>query len=185
MKNKKSTNLFNYFLLMLVALFSFLVIRNFDFFAINDSDSWMGENVFYFPGELFSLFLFFLHFKKKSFLKSILYLLLLIAFYILAFSLSIATWGIFVPFVGGLGALLIKKLYIVSTKTLDDIGISYLTYGFIAGLIGLILFFTTQDFFTAGEGFGFIIVIWQLVIGVKCIKQTKNENNQIFGSIIN
>jgi hypothetical protein len=161
----------NYFLLILTNIFSFLSIRSYDFYPKGPYNKSLDNYRLMAPGVLFSLYLIFLERQNWSFRKLILRFCLLLVLYFISLMSGSLGWGIAVPFVGALGALLIKQLFYPETELLDSHGMKKLVFGFVSGLVGLVFFYiVVNQNLTFGFGFGLILMSWQFVIGVMWIK---------------
>jgi hypothetical protein len=165
----------NYILLGLVILGSFIAIYTYD--SDQPYDESLDSLRLLTPGMLFSVFIIVVHRTSLTNAKLILLFFILVILYGVCFVAGLSSWGIGVPFVGGIGALIIRKLFYRSADLLDAIGKDYLVFGFAAGLVGLFLFvvlqYALQDLWTAGAGFGFVLATWQLVFGTLWIKEKR------------
>jgi hypothetical protein len=161
----------NYFLLILVILVSFLSIRDFEMYPQWPYEKSLDGYRLFAPGFLFSIYLIFLERRNRGFGRLLVFFCILLILYYISLMAGFTTWGMAVPVVGGIGALLIKKLFYLKSAWLDPYGRQNLVWGFVAGLIGWILFFITRDNWTMGFRFGLILLSWQLTIGLLWIKQ--------------
>ena len=165
----------NYILLSFVIAGSFLTIYTYDFYPDDSYDRSLDGFRLLTPGVLFSFLIIVARKSNWRIGKLILFFFILLILYSLCLVASLYSWGLAVPFVGGIGAWVIRKLFYQSTELLDEKGKDYLIFGFIAGLVGLFLFFVLQYAFqglwTSGVGFGFILGIWQLLFGILWIKE--------------
>jgi hypothetical protein len=125
------------------------------------------------PGILFSFFLIGLNQKKFNIQKAIIPFFILLIFYLCSLFSGIYSWGFTVPFTGGAGGLLIRGLFGRKAN-------KYFLWGFVAGLLGLILFYflTCCAKLTYGLSFGTIILIWQITIGIVFINDSDYVNNE-------
>jgi hypothetical protein len=168
----------NFILLALVVTCSFLVIYTFDFYPKEPYDKSMDSFRLFSPGVLFSCFIVFLQRGNLRTAKLMLFFLVLLILYYASLVAGLSSWGIGVPFAGGIGALLIRKLFYQEAELLNSIGKRYLFLGFISGLTGLVLYYLFQDVWTNGVGFGFILVAWQLVFGLLWIRQIEKYSTK-------
>jgi hypothetical protein len=170
-------NLTNYLLLTIVIVCSFLSIYTFDFYADEPYDKSLDTFRLLTPGVLFSLFIVIITRKDLTILTLILRFFVLFALYSICLVAGLMSWGIAVPFAGGLGALSMRKLLHWNAKLLDATGKDYLVFGFATGLLGLFLFFVLQyalqNYWTVGVGFGLILATWQIVFGTLLIKDKR------------
>lgn len=166
----------NYTLLIIVVTCSFLEVYTFDFYPEESYDKSMDSFKLFAPGLLFSYFIVFVQSENLTTVKMVLYFFLLVILYYASFLVGLSSWGVGVPFAGGIGALLIRKLFYKKAELLDAIGIKYLLVGFISGLVGLVLYYLLQDVWTNGVGFGFILITWQLVFGLLWIRQVERDS---------
>ena len=159
----------NYILLIIIITSSFFSICTFDLYPSGPYDKSLDNFRLLAPGVIFSLFISILQRRRFSIGKSILFFCILLVFYSIALVAGMSSYGVGVPFAGGFGALLIKNLF----KLSDSDGSKYFVPGFVAGLIGLCLYYyPLKDIGTDGVGFGVILIIWQVVFGLLWIKQT-------------
>jgi hypothetical protein len=47
----------------------------------------------------------------------------------------------------------------------------FIGYGFASSLVGLVFYFATKDIVNDGIGFGAIIIMWQLFIGIAYLNE--------------
>jgi hypothetical protein len=166
----------SYTLLALAVTCSFLTIYTFDFYPKELYDkSWDVFRIFA-PGVLFSCFIVFLQRANLTAVKSILFFLVLLILYYASLIAGLSSWGGGVPFAGGIGALLIRKLFYQKAKLLDSTGTKYLLAGFISGLVGLVLYYSLHNLWTDGVRFGFILITWQIVFGHLWIRQVERDS---------
>jgi hypothetical protein len=163
--------LVNYFLLILTITLSFLAICTFDFYPGEPYDKSLDNFRLFTPGVLYSLFIVILQRSNWALGKLILYFFILVIIYLASLIAGLSSWGVAVPFAGGFGAVVIKKLFYQNAGVLDSTGGKYLMLGFAAGLIGLCLYYLLHDKWTDGVGFGFILVTWQLAFGLLWVKK--------------
>jgi hypothetical protein len=175
--------------LIIVSVLSVLFIKEYDFYPNEPYDQSSNSYRFLGPGILFSWYLIVLHWKQFRMGKLIQFFIILIVAYCIALYTGLATWGVAVPFVGGLGALLVKWVFYNRGELLDAYhkdalldseGIKFAAIGFVTGLVGLLFFyyasnaFADNKMYTTGVGFGLIISLWQIGIGIKCITKAGN-----------
>lgn len=162
-------NMTNYILLTIVIVCSFLSIYTFDFYPDKPYDNSLDIFRLLGPGALFSLFIMIIRRRGLTALRLMFLFFTLLTLYSICLIAGLTSWGIAVPFLGGIGAILIRKLFHWNVNLLDAIGKDYLVFGFATGLLGLFLFFVlqyvVQAYWTAGLGFGFILATWQIVFG--------------------
>ena len=167
----------NYVLLTIVIMCSFLSIYTFDFYPDKPYDKSLDIFRLLTPGAFFSLFIVIITRTGLTTLRLILLFFALLTLYSICLIAGLTSWGIAVPFAGGIGAILIRKLFQWNASLLDAIGKDYLVFGFATGLLGLFLFFVLQyvlqKYWTAGLGFGFILATWQIVFGTLWIKDKR------------
>jgi hypothetical protein len=172
MKQTTST----YFLLSLIIGSSFLALRN---SGIQQGDPYTDLNILMLltPGILYSSFIIFIQRHNWPIGKLILSFFCLLILYCVSIYVGLISWGMAVPFVGGIGAFIIRKLFYKGREFLDSIGKDYLIFCFAAGLGGwflsfFLIQFILQDFWTTGLGMGMgvIVLIWQLVFGILWIR---------------
>lgn len=169
MNRKKS-----YIWLISFNVFEFILIIPYDFYSDEPRSEILDGIRILAPGLLFVSFIILSQYKKWSALRVLATFLVLLLYYVFSFGAGISSWGFAVPLVGGIGGLLIKKAIYFQDKIYNDIGKKYTMTGFLAGLIGLLLFYLTQNIpLTAGTGLGIIIVLWQLAIGYLIISVNK------------
>ncbi|MGE0638438.1 MAG: hypothetical protein AB7G44_03775 [Bacteroidia bacterium] len=168
-----------YTCLFLVLLLEVAFLNYQHFFPDQPLNKTIDRIANYGPGVFFSLFILFTQYKKWSVLRMMVTLSVLFFYYLAAFLASFLTWGFAIPVVGGLGGLLIKRVIFYNDSLLDVRGRKYLLAGFIAGLLGLILFYLPDVIKIIPKGKGTIepiIVLWQLTIGwlvIKDLTETK------------
>ena len=170
-------NLTNYILLTVVIVCSCLSIYTFDFYPDKPYDKSLDIFRLLTPGALFSLFIVIITRTGLTKLRLIFLFFALLTLYSICLIAGLTSWGIAVPFTGGFGALLIRKLFQWNANLLDAIGKDYLVFGFATGLLGLFLFFVLQyvlqKYWTVGLGFSFILATWQIVFGILWIKDKR------------
>lgn len=176
--NKRSIYILNYLLLLPVLILSFLSFWDFEFFSDKPLNLFLKYLGVFAPGIAFSLFLLFIFRKKNTWLRSILYFPLLLGIYYGLFSLCMLTWGLFLPVAGGLGALIIKKMFIDSRIIVDKKGSYFLNVGILAGSAGLVFYYLSIDALKVGTSFGVILVLWQLLIGLLCVRSSQAEEKK-------
>lgn len=169
----------NYILLILAVTCSFLEIHTFDVYPKLPYDKSMDRFRILGPGVLFSFFIVFIQRANFTTLRLVLFFFALQILYYASFVAGIFSWGMGVPFAGGIGALLIRKLFYQKAELLDPLGKRYLLLGFISGLTGLVLYYLSHDVWTQGTRFGFILVAWQLVFGLLWIRQTEEDSIKV------
>jgi hypothetical protein len=167
MKTKYS----NYLLLVLIIVTSFFSIYTFDFHPGESYDKSLDPFRLLTPGVSFSFYIVFLQRRNWPFGRLIVFFFLLMVLYFISFISGLHSWGLAVPFVGGIGAVLIKKLFYQKSRLFDSLGKKYLLFGFCAGLIGFVLYFLAGSFWAYGVAFGLILITWQLVFGVLWTRQ--------------
>ncbi len=159
----------------MVILISFLAIYTYDFYPNELYDKSLDSWRLLTPGLLFSFFIVIIKRAGWTFWKLIFLFFVLLSLYSVCLMAGMYSYGIAVPFVGGIGAMAIRKLFDPTVRLLDPTGKDYLIFGFIAGTSGLFLFFVLQyalqPTWTVGKGFGFILSTWQLVFGTLWIKE--------------
>jgi hypothetical protein len=167
----------NYILLSIVIVCSFLSIYTFDFYPDEPYDKSLDTFRLLTPGVLFSFFIVIITRTGLAILRLIFLFFILLTLYSISLIAGLTSWGIAVPFTGGISALLIRKLFQRNGKLLHAIGKDYLVFGFATGLFGLFLFFVLQyalqKYWTVGVGFGFILATWQIVFGTLWIKDQR------------
>ena len=166
----------NYTLLTIAVTCSFLEVYTFDFYPKESYDKSMDSFKLFAPGLFFSSFIVFLQRANLTTVKLILFFFVLVILYYASLIAGLSSWGVGVPFAGGIGPLLIRKLFYQKAELLDSMGIKYLLAGFFSGLVGLILYYLLQDVWTNGVGFGFILITWQLVFGLLWIRQVERDS---------
>ncbi len=165
--------------LFLIMLFEVVAINYHKIFPEKDFDKTIDYTGNYGPGILFSLFIILPHYKKWSGLRMLGTLVVLFAYYLSAFLACFITWGFALPIAGALGALLVKKSLHLNDKLFNDKGRKYTFTGFIAGLIGLVLFYLADVIpLLPKSSIEIIIVLWQLSIGWLVIKDQEELNSQ-------
>ena len=120
------------------------------------------------PGILYSAFIIVTQHIYRSPAKKVFFFFILLFLYGASVLIGFVSWGLGVPIVGGIGAVVIKKLF--SKKTKPSIA-KELFIGSTAGLVGLGIFYAVHDLWTDGIGFGIIIVLWQLAFGFLWINE--------------
>jgi len=170
-----TTAMTSYTLLILVIIVTFVSINTYEFYPAGIYDKALDPYRLLTPGVLFSLYLVFVLRKNRSFWKLALFGFILFVMYCASLVTGMSSWGIAVPFAGGVGALLIKKLFYNQAELLDTNGKRYLSIGFIAGFIGIGLFYLIINRWKVGVGFAAILILWQLAIGIVLIKQAGNS----------
>lgn len=155
----------NYLFLTVIVILSFLAVRSYDLFPGGAYDESLNKFRLSIPGVLFSIYIIVLQRSIKKIGRLILYFCILLALYALVLGTCFASWGIAVPFAGGIGAYLIIRLFSPSPEIYDSTDTKYFLVGFGTGLLGVTLFYIGQDRWPAGVGFGLILIIWQSVIG--------------------
>jgi hypothetical protein len=172
----------NYILLSLITSCSFLAIHTFAFYPDESYDKSLDYLRLLTPGVLFSLFIIVIQRSIRRSWKLILLFFILLILYSVSILAGMSSWGIGVPFAGGIGAVVIWKLFYQNIELPGSLGRDYFVFGFIAGLAGVFLFYTLQymlkDFWVTGVGFGFILAIWQLVFGTLWIKQNRTLHHR-------
>lgn len=159
-------------ILFSITLISFFSIARYDN-HFGNSDPWDQYRLLG-PGFVFSLYLVILNWNERSWLKSILYFFILSATYFAALITGMTSWGMTVPFAGGIGALIVKLLFI--DKSLEKNARLYFISGFVAGLAGLILYYVlAKTIKVEGIRFGMIVSIWQMTIGFLLLIQKQHE----------
>ena len=169
MNMDKFRSLIKYFQLIIVVSVSFVAIYTFEFYPKDEYLYNRELDLFriIIPGYLFTLNLIILNYKLTILRKIIFSFFLLLVSYIVIFEASFLSWGLFVPIGAGVGGFIIKKLFYE-----QEANQSFILIGFIAGFLGLVVFYSTTSYVKTGVGFGLIIVIWQLAIGIKCIRSS-------------
>lgn len=168
-----------YIILILIIAFEFIFILPFEFYPEASEESPFDAYRTIAPGVLFSLFIVFLHFRKWSIARMLLMFVLLFVLYFLSFSSGMISWGFAVPIAGSIAALLIHKLIFLKEKLFSNRGLIYLIWGFNCGLLGVLLFYVSLNFeFTEGFGFGIIITLWQILIGLFIIHDFINSETK-------
>lgn len=127
---------------------------------------------FLIPGVVYSFFIIWVIWSKGEdypLHKLILFFPVLILVYCAAVICGLQSWGVAVPVIGGVGALLIKKLFYWNTILLDDFGKAFAVLGSVAGLAGFLLFLWAKSNDMDGVGFGCILVTWQAAFEIKWI----------------
>lgn len=163
----------NYILLFLVIVLSFSAIRSYEFYPKGSYTKALDFLRWFTPCVLFSFYLVFLQRCNYSIGKLMLLFCALILLYAIVFETGLASWGAALPMVGGLGAYGVKKLFYPG-ELYESTDRRYLIGGGFSGTIGLLLFYLGQDYWVAGVGFGVIIMIWQLTIGLIWNDQVDN-----------
>ncbi|MGB4848614.1 MAG: hypothetical protein WBP41_11885 [Saprospiraceae bacterium] len=166
----------NYTILTIAVTCSFLEVYTFDFYPKESYDKTMDSFKLFAPGLLFSYFIVFLQKSNLPTVKLILFFCVLEILYYASLVTGLSSWGVGVPFAGGIGALLIRKLFYQKAKLFDSMGIKYLLVGFISALAGLVFYYFLQDVWTNGVGFGLILITWQLAFGLLWIRQVERDS---------
>lgn len=174
-QNEMKRTIANYVFLSFVVAGSFLAICTYDFYPDEPYDRSLDSFRLLTPGVLFSVFIIVVQKSNWAIGKMVLFFFILLTLYSVCLIASLSSWGLAVPFFGGIGAWVIRKLFYQSATLLDAKGKEYFVLGFIAGLVGLFFFFARpyafQDLWTSGMGFGFILGIWQIVFGILWLKE--------------
>lgn len=157
-----------FFLLSIVALASF-TIKDYNLLG-KPISGFTGFCLLFVPGSSFSIYLLILFRHGLTWGKSLLFFLLLYGCYFVSMYAGIASYGCAVPFVGAAGAYVITKLFHLKNSTFR-----LPILGFISSAIGLLCFYIINESIGAGIGFGAIIGLWQLTIGIKCIEESESR----------
>jgi len=183
---------------IIISILSFLMLKDFDIYPNGTYDKSLDLYRLFTPGVIFSIYLVVLHKSMFRIWKLIRFFILLLIGYFFSLFVGTITWGIAVPILGGMGALLVKWLFYNNGELLDayhegklfdENGIILVCIGFLTSLLGLIFYYYSCKHFydykllTEGFGFGLIIGLWQLGIGVKCIKIIGKKLSQYDNSV--
>jgi hypothetical protein len=159
--------------LLLIIVVSFWAISNVDISFDEGYDDTYDSVKLLAPGVLFSMYLIILRFEKITAKASLINFSILVIGYMAILFTSLSTWGLAVPIAGGVGGVLVNYV-LHDTLKFDDGGMkNFFIMGCLSGLSGLVIYYLTKEFFNDGIGFGAIIIIWQLIIGILFIKQLK------------
>lgn len=161
----------NYPLLILTIGISFLSICTFDFHPNDSYNKSLDTFRILTPGVVFSIYTIFLQRQNWAFGRLILFFFILMILYSISFFCGLHSWGFVVPFNGAIGAALIKKLFYQKDQFISPLGKRYFWYGFVAGLLGLVLHLLFSRLTTFGVGFGLILITWQFAFGVLWVRE--------------
>jgi hypothetical protein len=165
------TPLSNYLLLILTIAISFFSICTFDFHPDESYDKSFDAFRLLTPGVSFSFYIVFLQRRNWPFGRIIIFFFILMILYFISFFCGLHSYGLAVPFVGAIGAALIKKLFYQKDEFVSLLEKKYLLYGFHSGLLGLVLYFLIEGYGTYGIRFGLILITWQFAFGMLWIRQ--------------
>ena len=163
--------------LIITVTLSFLAICQFEItFSQQDPEDilpafWQTQ----LPGVIFSVYILILHARFLNIFGAILGILLLPSLYFISFYSGFISWGMGAPICGAIGSLIIGLLARYRTKAIISKA-TMLLIGFLSVIPGLILFYVLQPAITDGVGFGFMICLWQLLVGLALIKKLENPN---------
>lgn len=169
----------NFALLVLTLAVSFFCMLPFKVGSGSDTYGGNGMIDIFAPGMAYSFFIIWVTWSKEEDyppLKLVLFFPVLVMLYLAAFFCGLLSWGVGVPVIGGIGALLIKRLFYWQQPLWNKTGKKFLgkdslQLGFLSGLAGFLLFLWANVRDMQGVGFGCILVTWQAAFGIKWILQ--------------
>lgn len=134
--------------------------------------------LFWGSGILFSICICILRAKEIPWFYKIAQFIFLIFIFFISILCGIATWGMTLPFIGGVGAILVcYTLNFTPSAKIDGTGVTtFFIRGLLSGLIGLIIYFSTSKIINQETGFCIIVLIWQSVIGFHALKHVEINN---------
>lgn len=166
--------------LLLIIVVSFWAISTVDISFDESYDDTYDSVKLLSPGVLFSMYLIILRFKEIPAKASLTNFLILVIGYLVILFSSLSTWGFAVPIAGGVGGVLVNYV-LHDTLSFEEGGIkSFFIMGCLSGIIGVVIYYLTKDFYNDGIGFGAIIIIWQLIIGIAFIMQLNAQKTNNF-----
>lgn len=161
----------NYVLLALVLVVSFFSVLPYTI-GYSDRGAQGGPLNLLYPGLAYSIFLTWVMWSKEEnypIIRLILFIPVMMVLYVVALFFGLQSWGVGVPFIGAIGAVLIRKLFYWNNKVSEKNFRALLIVGFVSGLVGVVLFYVATNLGNDGVGFGCILVTWQAAFGVKWI----------------
>jgi len=159
-----------YFFLFTVIIVSFASIFSLKWYGHEETSEFITLLKVIIPGIAFSIFIVAYQTPFFKIFKSLFLFIILVIIYFINFLIGMSSWGFAVPIAGGIGGALVNAALIYNHKEARKDLMQFIGYGMASSTIGLIFYFATQGYFNEGIGFGAIITIWQLIIGIEYIK---------------
>lgn len=159
------------FFLFLAILCSILAMASLDFSAAEEGSAWNALMISG-PGVFYSIYLITAIPRKLRWIDQIGIFLLLFCIWLFSFGAAFATWGLGLPILGAVSAILVEKIVFTSKEPVGEKGKQYLITGGLCGLAGYVGFILMLNFMGLElESIWLVVLFWQLGIGVLIEKQ--------------